>query len=168
MHAGLICRPVRIVVLASICALGIYACGGGTGKSGGSGTTAGDSLALELAKCMRAHGVPNFPDPGAPAGNSVDTSSPAAQSAGATCDRLEPNNPQPSRKPSEARIRAAFAAARCVRSHGVSGFPDPTLTPPSVADVIDDAGVFFVLPSGVAMDSPAVKRATHACSLGPP
>jgi hypothetical protein len=158
---------MRTVIPAIGCALLIAACGG-SGVSNGASTSAGNSLALEFAKCMRAHGVPNFPDPGAPTGNSVDTSSPAVQSAEATCDRLEPNNPQPSRKPSEARIRAAFAVARCVRSHGVSGFPDPTLTPPSGADVIDDAGVFFVLPSGVAMDSPAVKRATHACGLGPP
>ena len=47
-----------------------------------------------LAQCMRAHGVPNFPDPAAYAGNpagyyqaltSLDTSSPAFKAAASTC-----------------------------------------------------------------------------------
>jgi hypothetical protein len=159
---------VRFVVLAVMCAIGIAACGGAA-SLGGSATTSGNSLALEFANCMRAHGVPNFPDPGTPAGNVVDPGSPAVKTAGATCQKLEPNNPQPSRKPTEARIRAAFAVARCMRAHQVSGFPDPTLTqPPSGANVIDDAGVMFVLPPSFTLNSPAVQRASGACGLGPP
>jgi hypothetical protein len=156
---------VRTVGLAVICAVALAGCGGGAKPNASSG---GNSLALEFAKCMRAHGVPNFPDPGAgSAANVVNENSPAVQSAGATCDRLEPNNPQPSRKPSEARIHTAFETARCMRAHGVSDFPDPTVNPPSGSDVIDAAGVFFVLPAGLALDSPAVHRAAHACGLGP-
>jgi hypothetical protein len=49
---------VRTVVLTTICVLGLSACGG-AGGSNGSATAAGNSLALEFAKCMRAHGVPN-------------------------------------------------------------------------------------------------------------
>jgi hypothetical protein len=154
-------------VLAVICAVAIAGCGGAA-NSGGSATSGGESLALEFANCMRAHGVPEFPDPGTPAANGVDTGSPAAKKADATCNRLEPNNPQPSRRPSEARVQAAFAVARCMRSHGVSGFPDPTVTqPPSNANVIDDAGVLFVLPSGLVLNSPAVRQAAHTCGLGP-
>jgi hypothetical protein len=59
-------------------------------------------------------------------------------------------------------------AARCMRAHGVSGFPDPTLTPPSGANVMDEGGVFFVLPTGFAPNAPAVRHAAHACGLGPP
>jgi hypothetical protein len=158
---------VRTAALVIICAVAISACGG-NGKSNGSTASAGSSLALEFAKCMRAHGVPNFPDPGAPAGNVVNQDSPAVEAVGATCDRLEPNNPQPSRKPSEARIKSAFVAARCMRAHGVSGFPDPTLTPPSGANTMDEGGVYFVLPTGFAANAPAARRAAHACGLGPP
>jgi hypothetical protein len=158
-----------LIVLAVMCAIGIAACGGAA-SLGGSATTAGNSLALEFANCMRAHGVPNFPDPGTPAGNVVDEGSPAVKTAGATCHKLEPNNPQPSlTKPSEAKIRAASALARCMRAHRVSGFPDPTLTQPSsAANVIDDGGVLFVLPPGFAVNSPAVQQAAHTCGLGPP
>ena len=160
---------VRFVVLAVLCPIGIAACGG-SANLGGSATSAGNSLALEFAKCMRAHGVPNFPDPGGtPAGNVVDRGSPAVQTAAATCDRLEPNNPQPSLKPSESRIRAAFTVARCMRVHRVSGFPDPTLTQPSSgANVVDHAGVLFVLPPSLTLNSPAVQQAAGVCGLGPP
>jgi hypothetical protein len=157
-------RSVRTVVFVIICAVALAGCGGG-GKP--NATSGGTSLALEFAKCMRAHGVPDFPDPGTPAGNVVDASSPAVKKAGATCNRLEPNNPQPSGKPSEARIHTAFQTARCMRAHGVNDFPDPTLNPPSGSGVIDAAGVFFVLPPGLVLSSPAVHRAAHACGLGP-
>lgn len=65
-------------------------------------------------------------------------------------------------------LKAAFVAARCMRAHGVSGFPDPTLTPPSGANTMDEGGVFFVLSNGFAANAPAVHRAAHACGLGPP
>ena len=158
---------MRTVIAAIGCALLIAACGG-SGVPNGASTSAGDSLALEFAKCMRAHGEPNFQQPGAPAGNTVNQGSPVVEAAAATCERLEPNNPQPSGRPSEARIKGAFVAARCMRAHGVSGFPDPTLTPPSGANVMDEGGVFFVLPTGFAPNAPAVRRAAHACGLGPP
>ena len=42
--------------------------------------------ALQRAQCMRAHGVPNFPDPGSPpAPGSIDPQSPAFQAAARTC-----------------------------------------------------------------------------------
>jgi hypothetical protein len=51
--------------------------------------------ALRLATCMRAHGVPNFPDPNAsgaiPAG-SVNLNSPQVKTALQAC---QPNGPTP-------------------------------------------------------------------------
>jgi hypothetical protein len=45
--------------------------------------------ALKRAQCMRAHGVPNFPDPGShPAPGSLDPQSPVFQAAAKLC--LEP------------------------------------------------------------------------------
>jgi len=35
------------------------------------------------------------------------------------------------------------------------------------AGLIDEGGVFFVLPAGFAVKALAVQRAAHACGLGP-
>jgi len=40
------------------CAVALAACGGS-----GSKPTASSSSQLAMSECMRAHGVPNFPDP---------------------------------------------------------------------------------------------------------
>jgi len=49
---------------------------------------------IEYAECMRAHGVPAFPDPGANGGftlpSSIDQNSPIFQAAQLACDRLQP------------------------------------------------------------------------------
>jgi hypothetical protein len=64
-----------------------------SGTAGGVGPSGQKSLLsrtqeLELAKCMRAHGVPNFPDPtatGAIPPGSVNTNSPAVKAALQVC-----------------------------------------------------------------------------------
>jgi hypothetical protein len=52
-----------------------------------------------FAVCMRSHGVPNFPDPGAGAASikpgAVDPNSPAFKSAVTSCQSLLPARPQP-------------------------------------------------------------------------
>ena len=57
-----------ILVLTVACAVGIAACGSSNKASGpGSGGQAVPRTApgVALATCMRAHGVPHFPDPSA-------------------------------------------------------------------------------------------------------
>jgi hypothetical protein len=57
--------------------------------------------------------------------------------------------------------------AECMRRHGISNFPDPTLSvPPQNASVTDAAGIYFVLPAGLDFQSPAVKQARSACGSG--
>jgi hypothetical protein len=46
--------------------LAVAACGGSgttSGQPAGIGTNASNPQALAASQCMRAHGVPNFPDP---------------------------------------------------------------------------------------------------------
>jgi hypothetical protein len=63
-----------------------------------------------------------------------------------------------------------LATSRCMRAHGVTGFPDPTTTPPSSpngnGEVIDRGGVFLVVPDTINSDSPAFRQAAAACGFG--
>jgi len=114
----------------------VAACGSSTGSSNGSG--AGGSLnqrstvALrDLARCVRAHGIPSFPDPqvgsdGVPRFPDSAPRIPAAtqQACRAVADRIPPD--YTSTTPVSASDFEQLAKfARCIRSHGVPDWPDP-------------------------------------------
>ena len=82
---------------------------------------------------MRAHGVPNFPDPGSGGQLSKQAvvaalqavSNSRAEAATGACARLNPagqENPILTGQEQQDYLRAAA----CMRSHGITGFPDPT------------------------------------------
>ncbi len=90
------------------------------------------------SRCMRSHGILDFPDPtpnpGGPGGSfswsghgendDLDPSNPRYQAANKACQRLLPDGgqiPAPSAKLLAEEIRMAT----CMRSHGVPNFPDP-------------------------------------------
>jgi hypothetical protein len=106
---------------------------------------------------MRAHGVPNFPDPGVPVGqpgSGINRDSPAVQSSEQTCDKLT-NNPEPRGSPaSGAPRRAALAQAACMRRHGLPTFPDPTF--------LKSGGISINL-DGLNPGSPAFRKAQKVC-----
>src|SRR5689334_1425217 len=79
------------------CALTVAACGASSNPSGSAAPSLSNQ-ALAYARCMRAHGVTDFPDPTANGGVSYDgpTSSPAFNSAQTACARLEPHKIAPS------------------------------------------------------------------------
>lgn len=58
-------RPTSLIALAAAgCALALAACGGSGSPVAGAGTTAtANASRFALSKCMRSHGVSNFPDP---------------------------------------------------------------------------------------------------------
>jgi hypothetical protein len=122
---------------------------------------------------MRAHGAPDFPDPGAGGPlvipNGVNAKAPAFQSAQRACIKLLPSGGFGS-KPSESARLAMLAMARCIRAHGVPNFPDPTATPPSLggqrAALALGRGGFFLVVSDP--DAPAFKRAAAICHFPMP
>jgi hypothetical protein len=127
---------------------------------------------------MRSHGVPSFPDPTANGRISriklnaagINPSSPAFRAAQSTCSKLLPKG-APGGGSHDARERASILAiSRCMRAHGVSGFPDPTTGPPPSnpsGDAVAGGGVFVVVPSTIDTNSPAFKHAATACRFGP-
>jgi hypothetical protein len=139
-------RPLAALALIAMVAL-ISGCGStapaGTGSSGSarsaasasSSGTAGTGVstkatkreeAVKFAECVRAHGVPHFPDPDA-SGNfnfGVDVSEQVFTSAVNACKALQPPGSLSGHR-STTQQSAALRFAQCVRAHGVPDFPDP-------------------------------------------
>jgi hypothetical protein len=158
---------VALALAAVACGLALAACGS-SGKPHEPSADAG----LKFAACMRSHGVPNLPDPGGggggiqiPSGSGINPSSPAFQSAQKACSKLLPF-PTPGGAGSETRKLAMLKLARCMRSHGISAFPDPTSSPPSAppnGGVAFGAGGSFLSVPQSLIQSPGFKRDAAAC-----
>lgn len=155
-------------LVATWCGVLIGACG-----SSGKAATSSASVdpAVQFSQCMRTHGLPNFPDPGAgggieiPPGSGLNPQSPAFQSAQHACRELLPSKGTPPTM-SESQRQAAVRFAECMRTHGVPGFPDPTQTAPQgVTRVLVLRGMVFALRSGIDPKSPAFRQATAACGV---
>jgi len=109
------------------------ACGGSPAPTPASGNS-GIARLEAYAKCMRSHGIKDFPDPvanpggqggsfeinGGP-GSDLNHNDPRFQAANQACQSLMP---QPG-VPSAQRVAALVKLAACMRSHGFPSFPDP-------------------------------------------
>ena len=165
---------------AAVVAVGVTAaaCSGGSTSStvsdAGSGATntaaqAGGSPATELAKavayaqCIRSHGVPDWPDPETtPDGGygfrtvGIDAESPALQSALEACKSLYDWGGSTGQQLTAEQQQAWLVWAKCIRSHGVPDFADPTFSGSEV-HISDEAHE----PSGGL--SPQVQSAIESC-----
>ena len=103
-RASLIFTPVAAAAAFSLLAAGCGGSGRAPGAAGSSTTAAGTTQngAVAFTRCMRSHGVPNFPDPppiGArapkPSPSQLGVSSSAFQAAASACDRLTANGGRP-------------------------------------------------------------------------
>ena len=140
---------------ATGCAALIVACGSSKMPGGTSGRS---SSFVPFAACIRSHGVPNFPDPGSGPGGGVEivppginTSAPAFKTAWSDCSKLLPvlggHHP-----PSAQMVDQMLQFSRCMRAHGVTGFPDPTTTqlaPQSGYFTIRSGGVYLAIPETI-------------------
>jgi hypothetical protein len=177
-----ITRPVRAVaVLVALCTgtamvatgcessakpapKGVAAIGSASPASPGPGSDNGthrsdqeiyDTL-LAYSKCMRQHGVSNFPYPVLGKGlqingNEVD-GNPNKAAADAACKSLIPA-PAAEKDPAGDRAKA-LAYSKCMRAHGVTKFPDPAA----------DGGLGFDGDKiGMGPDNPVFKGAQSAC-----
>jgi hypothetical protein len=165
---GRLRRAVTVTAALAGVALLAAACGGGSAPAAapsapaGGGTTVSNTDALPYSQCMRAHGVPNFPDPdpntpGKPFGAlalsqaGVDTSTPQFQAASKACAHLLPAS-----SPAQAQqlLSLMLRYTTCMRAHGVPTFPDPSTTA--------TGGVTLSLTQS-AVSSPDFQSAEQAC-----
>lgn len=124
--AGLWRVGVLAVAAAGI-ALLAAACGGGS--SGGTETGIHQTAyqrELAYAQCMRAHGLPGFPDPqsdgtfNSTRANGGDFHGPRFLSASKSCAYLE--GPPESAAKFQQDVRQALKFAACMRAHGIANF----------------------------------------------
>lgn len=163
-----------IVIAAMSLALVIAACGSSK-DPGSSGKSPSHPQFLAFSACMRSHGVTNFPDPSASGGIQLSSSSginpfsPSFKAAQAKCSKLLPGGGPANHPPSEQDKQQALHVSQCMREHGITGFPDPTTTPPSspagYSAILDRNGVVFALPDSVNPQSPAFQQAGAACGF---
>jgi hypothetical protein len=163
-------RNACVLLAATAIVLAIAACGS-SAKSPHPGHAAGVSAGIRYAACLRANGVPNFADPsggGVQIPNGVNPSSPAFQTAQHACQSLMPGGSGPTPATGEQK-EAMLNLARCMRAHGVSGFPDPVSSPPAdpagMALAFGRPGAFLVIPAALDPHSPAFEQAAKTCQL---
>jgi hypothetical protein len=141
---------MKTAIIAVALALLGTACGGSpssAGRSPGAGGSADLASAVAYSHCMRSQGVPNYPDPGSGgtlpkvSAQQLGVSSPRLQSARGACLHLLPASGGSLNASSlrqceltgdcpQALVQQALhdglRFARCMRSHGVPNWPDPT------------------------------------------
>jgi hypothetical protein len=179
-------RRAGVLAVAAGLALSTAACSGGTSSAAGTASTGstsspggtastgtgGTSSAyisdkLGLARCLRAHGVPNYPDPDAagqePPNSKQLISTPQGQTAVGACSYWGDRIHSDVAAQNQAVLAEYVRFAQCMRSHGLPNFPDP---------VNAEGRVEFVLSAsqdGFDPHSPQVLAKAHECeSVLPP
>ena len=129
---------------------------GASGSPAASGSSASSTYQSDLAyaACIRRHGVPNFPDPKPNGGFQMTTNpnNPQLLAAQRACGKLLPAGqaqmstghftPQ--------QVAQLLTYAKCMRSHGIFNFPDPTS---------NGLGAM----NGIDMNSPQFQSASQTC-----
>jgi len=128
-------------------------------------TTTTQNGLVAFSHCMRSNGLPNFPDPQRFAGGNVkltihqlEAGNPHFRAALSACSHLLPTRGSGSPETAQqtrTRLADELSFARCMRSHGVSRFPDPTAQ--------GQLTVAMVEAQGIDVHSPAVLRVVQAC-----
>lgn len=166
--------PIASITLAAIACAGALAACGSSGKPHSAGGPLSGGAGIEYADCMRANGVPNFPDPSAGGGGvrlgaGINPFSPSFKSAQAACAKLLPGGGPGAMHPTAAGKVEMLAISVCMRRHGISGFPDPTFSPPSspagYSLLQDRGGVILAIPDTINVGSPDFKKAAVTCGF---
>lgn len=174
-RAGVLAVAAGIVLLAAACggspssvaASGSPASAGDPSASAAGTSQAGTSAQsqqLAFAKCMRTHGIPDFPDSGGrltqgSPGSDLNPHDPAYRAALRACQSLLPSVRLSPAQAAQANADALKFSA-CMRAHGVTNYPDPQ----------GGSGSNNTINlTGIDLNSPQFQAAQQTCShlLGP-
>src|SRR6266487_6258854 len=165
----------RAAALAAMALIGLLAtaCGGGSSPAASApGGSARGQAALAYARCMRAHGVPDFPDPdnngdfylgdnqqgGGSRGSGSNSVSSQETAADHGCHHLLAAGPQLNAAQEQHALGQLVKYAQCMRAHGVPNFGDPHTTNGGIGV---SSGIGFDM-TGIDIHSPQFQSASHA------
>lgn len=176
---------MRYVILICLAGAGIAMAGCGSsssssynaGSTGPNDAAAANAQGLKFAQCIRAHGVPNFPDPGGNGSGGIEIQQGSRAGSGSTekvngvpvngatfqtamkaCASYLPNGGHPTAAQTAKAKAQALAMSRCMRTHGVPNFPDPSFqTGPNGGIGVRIGG------AGIDPNSPSFQAASKAC-----
>jgi len=164
------CRlPLILGSLAAVAAFALLAagCGGGSPRvasiaSTTTTATTAENSAVAFTSCMRANGVPRFPDPppigsqgGKPTLQQLGVSESQFEAAVSACSHLLPNGGHHQEPTITAADQADYLkGAACMRRHGVPDFPDPRF---------QNNNVTFNIPSSIDTNSSPFRSAEATC-----
>ena len=163
-------RPgvIPAMALGTVAALVAVSACGATGRGGSPATQAGTdgseaAVLREFVDCVRAHGVPDFPD------GSIDShgvvsfpdSAPRVPDSAVNACQVFYNRlpPQPAGSPPvpPQLFQELLSFARCMRSHGVPDWPDPSPN-----------GIFFLDSRLIAAGKQGTYRQVRVCEQANP
>jgi hypothetical protein len=155
-------RRVKLLA-AAIASLALLAAGCGSSSPSSSNTPSPASFtaaAFKYSSCMRDHGLSSFPDPMMTDHNGQQVAyltatipvepSPAFKSAQQACRKIlpTPSNANTTQLAQQhAREEHILAFAKCLRSHGIPDFPDPTSQGQLTLEMVNAAGVDLHAPT---------------------
>jgi hypothetical protein len=144
-------HTIRLAVLTAAALPLTAGCGGSPSHASAQKAKGPAAQAFAYARCIRAHGVPAFPDPqvvttpgstgirqAVPAGAGLSPKFPAAQKA---CRGILPPAGSGSSDQGGPGKQTLLAFARCLRAHGLTDFPDPNARGQLTSGMIRAAGV---------------------------
>jgi hypothetical protein len=162
-------RRARVAAVITVMAAALLAaaCGGSPSSTGSVGSpdaggSANSPVPVGYSRCVRSHGVPDFPDPDSngqiPKEAAVralrGVSDSRAKAATYACANLNPAG-QESPTLTAQEQRDYLKAAACMRSHGITNFPDPTFP---------GGRVSFHEPSSIDTTSRQFTQAARTCT----
>ena len=155
-------RQLTLTTTAAATAVSLLAAGCG-GNSTPSAALTGQTELVAYTHCMRTHGLPGFPDPDT-SGTILKSeirplvASPAFRPAQTACQHFMPNGGLGAEGPARATrppLADELSFANCMRSRGVSRFPDPNAQGQLTIEMVQG--------QGIDIHSPAVLQVVQAC-----
>jgi len=157
---------------AAIASIAVLAAGCGSSSPASPNAASAASFtaaAFKYSSCMRNHGLSSFPDPTMTDHNGQQVAyltatipinpSPAFKSAQNACRGILPTPINASAaqlaQQQQAREQHLLAFAKCLRSHGIPDFPDPTSQGQLTLEMVNAAGI--------DLHAPTVLTAAKSC-----
>lgn len=161
--SGRALAAIRLLLLAAGVLVLVMACTGpGAQAAGRSQQQQALDKSVAYSKCMRSHGVPNYPDPtisrdgsvslGIGPNTGINPNSPQFQTAQQDCRKLRPGPGSMTPQELAQFKQGELKIAECMRAHGITNFPDP-----------NSQGWIVLTGTGINTDSPQVQSALKAC-----